>query len=421
MKTRVALVAAACLLFWATEHGGAYRRNGPHWASASIVMHLQQGASSGTLMDGSTSWNGVSERALAIWNQYLNGVEFRVVRDSSSGIALGNSINNVFWDDDVYGDAFGDAVAYTKWYYRLSDNSFTETDVVFDRNVSWNSYRGNLRSASGGGWLYDLRRVALHEFGHALGLGHPDDHGQSVTAIMNSRVSNIDSLQADDTNGARAIYGGSAPPPTNNPPPPANRVPTVTASCNPCTVGTGQTTSLSASASDPDGDPLSYQWTASQGTFSNSNGANTVWTAPAQTGNVTATITVQDGRGGRATASVTLQVVPRDTLQAGARLLGGQSLTSSNGRYRLLYQTDGNLVLYDDVDRAALWASQTSATTVGEALLQGDGNFVIYDGQGVARWATGTAGHTNVRLLVQNDGNLVLYRSDGQAIWDRFR
>jgi hypothetical protein len=30
-----------------------------------------------------------------------------------------------------------------------------------------------------------------------LGLTHPDDHGQSVSAVMNSRTSNTDSLQAD--------------------------------------------------------------------------------------------------------------------------------------------------------------------------------------------------------------------------------
>lgn len=49
----------------------------------------------------------------------------------------------------------------------------------------------------------------MHEFGHALGLDHPDDHGQTVRAIMHSSNMNgtIERLQPDDIAGVRAIYG----------------------------------------------------------------------------------------------------------------------------------------------------------------------------------------------------------------------
>jgi hypothetical protein len=108
-----------------------------------------------------------------------------------------------------------------------------------------------------------------------------------------------------------------------------------------------------------------------------------------------------------------------DVLQAGSRLAAGQSLVSPNARYRLLYQTDGNLVLYDDVERTPAWASHTGATPPGSTWLQGDGNLVIYDGQGVVRWASGTTGAS--RLVVQNDGNLVLYDTAGRPVWDRYK
>ena len=47
----------------------------------------------------------------------------------------------------------------------------------------------------------------MHELGHVLGLDHPDQARQTVTAIMNARVSDLDRLQADDVSGARSLYG----------------------------------------------------------------------------------------------------------------------------------------------------------------------------------------------------------------------
>jgi peptidoglycan-associated lipoprotein len=103
------------------------------------------------------------------------------------------------------------------------------------------------------------------------------------------------------------------PPPAAAPPPP-NRPPTVTANCNPCTVEPGQTLNLGAVGTDPDGDPLTYQWAAPQGTFNNPTAPNTVFTAPNQEGNVPATVTATDPRGASANGTATIQVVRRAVL-----------------------------------------------------------------------------------------------------------
>jgi len=94
------------------------------------------------------------------------------------------------------------------------------------------------------------------------------------------------------------------------PPPPAapNRPPTVTVQCNPCILEPGQTSQLTAQATDPEGGPLTYAWTVQQGTVNPPNAATTTFTAPNQEGSVQATVTVTDNAKNQASASTNLLV-----------------------------------------------------------------------------------------------------------------
>jgi hypothetical protein len=147
--------------------------------------------------------------ALATWNPQLGRVQFKIVRDSSETVASGNHINNVSWSDRVNDREFGsNTLAITTNWSRTGTPERLEADVIFNRAWTWNSYSGSLRRGPDGATVYDFRRVALHEFGHVLGLNHPDLAAQSVRAIMNSAISNVETLQADDLAGIAALYGG---------------------------------------------------------------------------------------------------------------------------------------------------------------------------------------------------------------------
>jgi hypothetical protein len=132
-------------------------------------------------------------------------------------------------------------------------------------------------------------------------------------------------------------------------------------------------------------------------------------------------------------------------------LLPGGSLTQSfnpgagtgdiNGQLTLTYQTDGNLVEYESYDetnctdtypikcgpsihhKVALWSSNVYGyTNPGEAMLQADGNFVVYNTKGQALWSTqtqhcGSTGCDQDTLKLQSDGNLVIYNPANAAVW----
>lgn len=97
-------------------------------------------------------------------------------------------------------------------------------------------------------------------------------------------------------------------------------------------------------------------------------------------------------------------------------LMPGDFLASPNRRFYLLYQPDGNLVLYE-TGVGAFWASGTAGSSPGRLAMQGDGNLVIYDGSSRAIAATNTAGSPGAQLVVQDDGNVVIYATDGTAVW----
>lgn len=111
---------------------------------------------------------------------------------------------------------------------------------------------------------------------------------------------------------------------------------------------------------------------------------------------------------------------PEKELGPNEKLKSSEELKSTNGKYLLRMQGDGNLVAYDSRGKA-FWGSDTAGSGAVECVMQGDGNLVLRDKKGKAVWATYTDGFKNSKLAIQNDGNLVIYNERGLAVWAKGR
>ena len=150
-------------------------------------------------------WNTAFEQAMGRWNA-ATIFDFRIRRDTyEDPCDAPDSENGVGFAADLCGEEdFGDnTLATTSSWYRGEYR--TESNIIFNDKYSWNVYDGPYEIGQWAG-IEDFRRVAVHELGHVIGLGHED----GVTAIMTSVVGRGDTIvvpQADDIAGVAALYG----------------------------------------------------------------------------------------------------------------------------------------------------------------------------------------------------------------------
>ncbi len=157
-------------------------------------------------------WEDVIRSAADRWYRIDARLRMNITSSSEEpGCVSGDSTNTVTADNTICGRAFDErSLAITVNRYNPQTGVILESDISFNTSYAyWNSYSGALRSTSNGDTLVDMHRVALHEFGHTWGLDHPDEAGQIVASMMNSKISDIDRLQPDDIAGILAIYGSA--------------------------------------------------------------------------------------------------------------------------------------------------------------------------------------------------------------------
>ena len=124
--------------------------------------------------------------------------------------------------------------------------------------------------------------------------------GVMVTADCrgNSLVNQPGPVTAGGGEGGEGGGGGES---TNHPP-------SVFVDASPTRVSPGGMVTLTAQAVDPDGDPVTYAWTAAAGTLACPDCRTTIWTAPTDTLAYVVRVDVADGRGGAATGTTIVTV-----------------------------------------------------------------------------------------------------------------
>ena len=158
------------------------------------TMNLQLGCPM-----GGPCWDDVAAQAIQEWNTAGSNFRFQILSPSQPAdpCDLWDGISTIGWTDNFCG--LSRRVGPQTLGFVLPGDQ----DLVLNQRLTWDVYRGPWHPSQ----PPDLHRTILHELGHIVGLKHPDEHGQTVVALMNSQYGDIDELQADDINGAIALHG----------------------------------------------------------------------------------------------------------------------------------------------------------------------------------------------------------------------
>jgi hypothetical protein len=224
------------------------------------------------------------------WNKYVQ-VSFTPTSD-----ATGDQTIAVLFASGAHGDGYPfvpAVLAHTFYPYPVNPEPIAG-DMHFDDVENWKI-----------GADVDVFSIALHEAGHALGLGHSDN----PNAVMYPYYHMHTALSQDDISAVQQLYAAQTSPPSATQPPasPAPAVPPVLVVQSPASPTSASSISISGATSGGVG-TVQVRWVSNQG-FSGVAQGSPNWTiavVPLNVGANVITITARDSSGNQAAQSATV-------------------------------------------------------------------------------------------------------------------
>jgi hypothetical protein len=232
-------------------------------------------------------------RAFSEWAKYAK-LTFTQTNDALAKRTIAVLFASGDHGDGYPFDGLGGVLAHT--FYPVPDNPEPIAgDMHFDSDETWRI-----------GADVDVFSIALHEAGHALGLGHSDN----PNAVMYPYYHMHTALQPEDISAIQKLYAtqDGTPGPGAPPTPPPSPAPLLLVVQTPPSTTTSSTVSLSGAVSGGSGTVL-VGWTSNQGFAGTAQGSSqwSISSAPLNIGDNVITITARDSQQNQATQIVTVR------------------------------------------------------------------------------------------------------------------
>lgn len=180
----------------------AFEIDGSKWMGARAEFYVSIPGLSATQI----SWNTAVIESLNQWSRQTV-FDFKVVEENKDS-CVSDGFSSIDFAEDLCGSEFGErtlAVAIQRYESQaLGPPNIIEGDIVVNAAEQFDIFDGPLIQFGQINNGLDFRRVALHELGHVIGLGHEE----GIPAIMAPEISNIFTLQEDDISGVATLYSG---------------------------------------------------------------------------------------------------------------------------------------------------------------------------------------------------------------------